>query len=110
MAVAPAAPLASPQKARSRLARGSLAVAGVGGVLLVLSLGLGGMSHGKSWDLHWFGALGFYAGPAATLVALVAAIRGKDRPALFGALAMFLVVGAAIGFALLIAVGSASAY
>jgi hypothetical protein len=43
-------------------------------------------------------------------VALVAAIRGKDRPALFGALAMFLVVGAAIGFALLIAVGSASAY
>jgi hypothetical protein len=96
--------------AKSRVARTALWVALSAGALLLLSVLMGGVSRSKSWDLHWFGALGFYLAPVAEGVALIAAIVQRDRRALKLSLGLLVLLIAAYGFTLLIAIGSASAY
>jgi hypothetical protein len=101
---------AAPTAAASAVARAALWVALAAGALLLTSVLLGGVSSSKSWDLHWFGALGFYVAPVAEGIALVAAIVRRDWRALKLSLVLLPLLALVYGFTLLIAIGSASAY
>ena len=92
------------------MARGAFWIALASGSLLLTSVLLGGVSSSKSWDLHWFGALGFYVAPVAWGTALAAAIIRRDRRTLKMSLILLPALALVYGFTLLIAIGSASAY
>jgi hypothetical protein len=100
----------APIPARSPVARGAFWIALASGSLLLTSVLLGGVSSSKSWDLHWFGALGFYVAPVAWGTALAAAIIRRDRRTLKMSLILLPALALVYGFTLLIAIGSASAY